>query len=82
MALNAARWLNFTDQSDFDNRLNKFLTTLNSLKLFEDTLPNKVHNTATAQMVDYNNNPVERGLGWSALDIGRILAAFDVIRTR
>ncbi|WP_334787100.1 DUF3131 domain-containing protein [Nostoc sp.] len=81
MALNAARWLNFTDQADFDSRLNKFLMTLNSLKLFEDTLPNKVYNTATAQMVDYNNNPVERGLGWSALDVGRILAAFDVIRT-
>ncbi|MBN3894036.1 MAG: DUF3131 domain-containing protein [Nostoc sp. NOS(2021)] len=81
MALNAARWLNLTDQADFDNRLNKFLTTLSSLKLFEDALPNKVYNTATAQMVDYNNNPVERGLGWSALDVGRILAAFDVIRT-
>ena len=81
MALNAARWLNITDQADFDTRLNKFLTTLSSLKLFEDTLPNKVYNAANAQMVDYGNNPVERGLGWSALDVGRILAAFDVIRT-
>ncbi|MEH2407017.1 DUF3131 domain-containing protein [Nostoc sp.] len=81
MALNAARWLNLTDQADFDSRLNKFLTTLNSLKLFEDTLPNKVYNAATAQMVDYGNNPLERGIGWSALDVGRILAAFDVIRT-
>ncbi|MEH2467984.1 DUF3131 domain-containing protein [Nostoc sp.] len=81
MALNAARSLNLTDQADFDARLNKFLTTLNSLKLFEDTLPNKVYNAATAQMVDYGNNPLERGIGWSALDVGRILAAFDVIRT-
>ncbi|MEH1913053.1 DUF3131 domain-containing protein [Nostoc sp.] len=81
MALNAARWLNLTDQTDFDSRLNKFLTTLNSLKLFEDALPNKVYNAATAQMVDYGNNPLERGIGWSALDVGRILAAFDVIRT-
>ncbi|MEH2211454.1 DUF3131 domain-containing protein [Nostoc sp.] len=81
MALNAARWLNLTDQADFDSRLNKFLTTLSSLKLFEDALPNKVYNAATAQMVDYGNNPLERGLGWSALDVGRILAAFDVIRT-
>ncbi|MHC5737494.1 DUF3131 domain-containing protein [Nostoc sp.] len=81
MALNAARWLNLTDQADFDSRLNKFLTTLNSLKLFEDALPNKVYNAATAQMVDYGNNPLERGIGWSALDVGRILAAFDVIRT-
>ncbi|WP_392534858.1 DUF3131 domain-containing protein [Nostoc sp. C117] len=81
MALNAARWLNLTDQADFDNRLNKFLTTLNTLKLFEDALPNKVYNAATAQMVDYGNNPLERGIGWSALDVGRVLAAFDVIRT-
>ncbi|MEH2031559.1 MAG: DUF3131 domain-containing protein [Nostoc sp.] len=81
MALNAARWLNLTDQADFDSRLNKFLTTLNTLKLFEDALPNKVYNAATAQMVDYGNNPLERGIGWSALDVGRILAAFDVIRT-
>ncbi|WP_322744031.1 DUF3131 domain-containing protein [Nostoc edaphicum] len=81
MALNAARWLNLTDQADFDSRLNKFLTTLSSLKLFEDALPNKVYNAATGQMVDYGNNPLERGIGWSALDVGRILAAFDVIRT-
>ncbi|MDZ8187430.1 MAG: DUF3131 domain-containing protein [Nostoc sp. ChiSLP02] len=81
MALNAARWLNLTDQADFDARLNKFLTTLSSLKLFEDALPNKVYNAATGQMVDYGNNPNERGIGWSALDIGRILAAFDVIRS-
>nr|WP_292844227.1 DUF3131 domain-containing protein [Nostoc sp. NMS8] len=81
MALNAARWLNLTDQADFDSRLNKFLTTLNTLKLFEDALPNKVYNAATAQMVDYGNNPLDRGIGWSALDVGRILAAFDVIRT-
>src|SRR5579883_697502 len=81
MALNAARWLNLIDQKDFDARLNKFLTTLSNLKLFEDTLPNKVYNAATGQMVDYNNNPVERGLGWSALDLGRILTAFDLIHT-
>ncbi|MFN6513278.1 MAG: DUF3131 domain-containing protein [Nostoc sp. CreGUA01] len=80
MALNAARWLNLTDQADFDARLNKFLTSLSSLKLFEDALPNKVYNAATGQMVDYGNNPSERGIGWSALDIGRVLAAFDVIR--
>lgn len=81
MALNAARWLNLTDQKDFDTRLNKFLTTIGNLKLFDDALPNKVYNVATGQLVDYGNNPIERGIGWSALDIGRILAAFDVIRT-
>jgi len=81
MALNAVRWLNLIDQGDFDARLNQFLKSLSNLKLFEDTLPNKVYNAATGQMVDYGNNPVERGIGWSALDVGRILAALHVIRT-
>lgn len=80
-ALNSARWLNLIDQKEFDSRLNKFLTSLNSLTLFENALPNKVYNAATGQMTDYNNQPVDRGLGWSALDIGRLLAAFDVVRT-
>ncbi len=81
MALNAARWLNLTDQADFDLRLNKFLASLSGLRLFEDSLPNKVYNTANSEMVDYGNNPIERGIGWSALDIGRILAAFHVLKT-
>ena len=81
MALHAARALSLTDQADFDARLNKFLTSLGSLKLFDGALPNKVYNAATGEMVDYGNKPIERGIGWSALDIGRMLAAFDVIRT-
>jgi hypothetical protein len=81
MALNAARWLNLIDQGEFDSRLNQFLKTIGNLKLFEDTLPNKVYNAANGQMTDYGNNPIERGIGWSALDLGRLLAAFHVIRT-
>ena len=80
-AMNAARWMNIIDQADFDSRLNQFLTNLAQLRLFEDTLPNKVYNSATGELVDYTNLPVERGIGWSALDIGRILAAFRLIQT-
>ncbi|WP_413173225.1 DUF3131 domain-containing protein [Anabaena azotica] len=81
MALNAARWMNLIEQPEFDSRLNKFLTNIGNLKLFENALPNKVYNAATGEMTDYGNKPLERGIGWSALDIGRILAAFHVIRT-
>ncbi|HYW19842.1 MAG TPA: DUF3131 domain-containing protein [Nodularia sp. (in: cyanobacteria)] len=81
MALNAARWMSLINQSEFDSRLNKFLASLNDLKLFENALPNKVYNAATGQMTDYGNKPQEKGIGWSALDVGRILAAFHVIRT-
>ena len=81
MALNAAHWLGVIDQQAFDQHLNQFLTSLGTLSLVEGALPNKVYNSATAEMVDYNNKPTQQGLGWSALDIGRLLTAFHIIRT-
>ena len=80
-AMNAVRWMGLIDQGEFDGRLNKFLAQISELELFEGNLPNKVYNSATAQRVDYANNPTERGIGWSALDIGRLLAAFHVVQT-
>ncbi|MEL7052015.1 MAG: DUF3131 domain-containing protein [Cyanobacteria bacterium J06588_5] len=79
-AMNAARWMGLIEQSEFDSRLNQFLASLATLRLFEDKLPNKVYNSATGEIVDYGNNPLERGIGWSALDIGRMLAAFRMIQ--
>ncbi|MEM9904720.1 MAG: DUF3131 domain-containing protein [Cyanobacteria bacterium P01_D01_bin.44] len=80
-AMNAVLWMGLIDQSEFDSRLNQFLTHIGQLSLFEDKLPNKVYNSATGEIVDYGNNPLERGIGWSALDIGRILAAFRMLQT-
>ncbi|MEM9089539.1 MAG: DUF3131 domain-containing protein [Cyanobacteria bacterium P01_F01_bin.53] len=80
-ALNAVLWMDLIDKDDFDQQFTQFLSGLAQLPLFEDTLPHKVYNSATAEIVDYGNNPSERGLGWSALDIGRMLAALHVMRT-
>ena len=81
MALNAVRWMGIVDQDEFDLQLNQFLTSLGDLPLVEGALPNKVYNSATAEMVDYGNNPTKKGLGWSALDIGRFLTALHIVRT-
>ena len=80
MALNAARSLDLNNQADFDYRLNTFLTTLDRLPLFENSLPNKAYNTQTAQMTDYTNKPSKEGTGWSAIDLGRVLTALHTIR--
>ena len=80
-ALNAALWLDLIDQKEFDRQLAGFLTGLGDLPLFEKTLPHKVYNSATGEAVDYENKPTTRGLGWSALDIGRLLAALHITRT-
>ncbi len=81
MALNAARWFGLIDQDEFDLQLNQFLTSLGEIPLVVGALPNKVYNSATGEMVDYANKPTKTGLGWSALDIGRLLVAFHIIRT-
>ena len=55
------------------------LDSLRELRLFQDTLPNKAYNTRTLELVDYANQPSELGLGWSALDVARIVATLGLI---
>ncbi|WP_019954944.1 DUF3131 domain-containing protein [Yoonia vestfoldensis] len=56
-------------------RIGLALETLNTMRLFDGILPNKAYNVRTGDLVNYANAPVERGLGWSALDIARMVAA-------
>lgn len=79
MAVIAAQRLGIIDQNEFDARIYKALDTLAKMPLFEGRLPNKSYNTISLQMVDYTNQPSEKGIGWSAIDIGRMLVPFNVL---
>ena len=76
----AARELGLTDKNDFDQRMAALLKTFNTLSLFRDELPNKVYNAQTAEKVNYSNKPGE--IGFSALDLGRLLVWFRIIKER
>lgn len=78
-ALVAAARLDVIDRAEFETRVETLLTTFKNLPLFEGTLPNKVYNTVTLEMVDYRNTASEEGIGWSALDIGRMLMALRAL---
>lgn len=55
---------------------------LNSFKimpLFQGRLPNKAYNTRTLAKTDYANTDSETGIGWSALDIARLLLALRAL---
>ncbi|SFR38727.1 Protein of unknown function [Yoonia tamlensis] len=71
----AANRLGVIDEGEAVARIGTALDTLNTMRLFDDTLPNKAYNVRTGELVNYANQPVERGLGWSALDIARMVAA-------
>ncbi|WP_413113480.1 DUF3131 domain-containing protein [Thaumasiovibrio sp. DFM-14] len=79
MGLLAAEKLNVITESQFDIRMEKALQTLARLPLIDGQLPNKAYNTQTLEMVDYANTPVENGIGWSAIDIGRILVPLNIL---
>lgn len=75
VAVIAADRLGLIEPSEAEDRIARALRTLAGLRLFDDILPNKAYNVSTGALVDYANQPVERGLGWSALDIARAVGA-------
>ncbi|PLR39584.1 hypothetical protein CYR55_06805 [Chimaeribacter californicus] len=79
-AMVAARELGIIDKAEFDRRMIKLLKTLNTLVLFQNEMPNKVYNTITAQKVNYLNKPGE--IGFSAIDIGRMLLWLKIVKER
>jgi Protein of unknown function (DUF3131) len=79
-ALVSARELAIIDKVKFDARLMTLLRTFVTMDLFREEMPNKAYHAKTAQKVDYGNNPGE--IGYSALDIGRLLLWFKIIKER
>jgi hypothetical protein len=79
MALVAARRLDIISSDEFEARAAKVLETLGAMPLVNDRLPNKAYDTRTLAMVDYDNQSIDEGLGWSALDVARLLLALRVM---
>lgn len=79
-ALVSAYELGIIDKREFDRRALQLLGTLRNLELFRGIAPNKVYNTATGEMVNYANEPGE--VGYSALDLGRLLVWLQILKER
>jgi hypothetical protein len=79
MALISVERLRIIDGAEFDRRVEALLTSLARLPLFDGKLPNKAYDTKTLVMTDYQNNKSERGIGWSALDVARIIVPLNLI---
>ncbi len=79
VAVVAADRLGIIEPAEARVRIGLALDTLARVRLFDDILPNKAYNVETGELVDYSNKPVERGLGWSALDISRLIATLGQV---
>ncbi|MEL6609229.1 MAG: DUF3131 domain-containing protein [Pseudomonadota bacterium] len=79
LSLVAAARLGLVDTAELDRRAVAFIDGLTRLELYDGRLPNKVYDTQTLRMVDYANTEVVGGIGWSALDIARLLMGLRVL---
>ncbi|MEM0978048.1 MAG: DUF3131 domain-containing protein [Pseudomonadota bacterium] len=79
MAILAAYRLGLITGDTARNRTARVLQALRDIPLVDAQLPNKVYSTNTLEMTFYNNAPTKTGLGWSALDMGRISTALHAV---
>ena len=75
----SAHRLNIIDDATFHTRTDKLLESLGKMELFNGQLPNKVYHSQSLAMVEYDNSATDRGIGWSALDIGRFMVPLNVL---
>lgn len=75
----AAQRLKLISEKEFDARMKKALNSLARLPLIEDALPNKSYDMRSLAMIDYAGKPVPDGIGWSAIDIGRMVVPLHIL---
>ncbi|HAS88656.1 MAG TPA: hypothetical protein DCS48_05050 [Desulfovibrio sp.] len=79
-AILSAKELGLIDDKEFDSRIRKIISWLNVMELFRGDLPNQFYSADNGAMVDWSNQP--GALGWSALDLGRLLTWLRIIKER
>ncbi len=79
LGLISAYELGLIERHRFDAMTEKALHSLARIPLFDGRVPNKSYNTISLNMVDYDNNESEYGIGWSAIDVGRLLVPLNIL---
>jgi Protein of unknown function (DUF3131) len=79
LATISAHEIGIVPREEFDRRIERALQALATMPLFEESLPNKSYSTLTLAMVDYRNQPSPRGIGWSAIDVARLLVPMNIL---
>lgn len=81
-AMYCANRLGLLPRGEYDRRMSRALKTLETMRLFEDVAFSKNYSTPTAAIAgrdDRDTQSSERGTGWSATDIGRLLIWLHII---
>jgi hypothetical protein len=79
-ALVAAHQLGLIELLELDQRISKVIEFLNNMPLSDLALPNRAYNTQNGLMVNFANQPAD--IGWSAIEIGRLLTWMKIAGQR
>ncbi len=81
-ALYCARRLDLVADDEYDRRMRRTLRTLRETKMFDGVAFNKNYATRTGGIAGRNQqerDPEQRGYGWSATDLGRLLMILKIV---
>lgn len=81
-ALVSAKELGIIATSEFEQKLDRMLKTLAKLPLYRKELPNKVYNAKTLIPVNYGKLDQVEEIGWSAIDLGRMVIWLQIVGSR
>jgi len=80
IALMAAQEFELITSKEYDERLSLVISFLVEMPLGQVSVPNLAYSTSSGEMVDYGMQP--RDIGWSSVDIGRLLIALALVKQR
>jgi hypothetical protein len=78
----AAKELGLLSAVEFDKWMQETLATLTKLPLYRNELPNKAYNAQTLIPVNYGQLEKSQEIGFSALDLARLVQWLDIVATR
>ena len=78
-SIHSARLLNLATQEQYRRAMDRSLSTIERMPLYDNAAFNKLYASNTGAMVDRANQRSEKGYGWSVLDHGRLLAWLKII---
>ncbi|MFN2637420.1 MAG: DUF3131 domain-containing protein [Gemmatimonadaceae bacterium] len=78
----SAHELGIIDDANYDGRIKKILSTLQSVALFDNAGFNRFYDTETGRMVRRDFTLSSTGFGWSTTDIGRLLIWLKILAVK
>jgi hypothetical protein len=79
-AIVCAHELGVIGPREFEFRLSRVMGFLGAMDLSQGLLPNKAYNAATKKMVAFDGR--EDDIGWTAVDVGRLLVWLEIVARR